>query len=187
MAAQRGARHGLLWVRNDEQFFSLDSYTDELGKATDIIPVITNSTIQAPDGSVWVASTLGLHRVGDQPWQSPEGFRFTPSVVHAAYQIAKDTTWFAASKHLLRNQNGDWTRYALPDGHSTYALHIQGLAPVADGQLAVNPTDPKFLLLFDLRAESFSLIEHPESGSSALLPHAQAAPHGSAQVTKTIV
>lgn len=162
MSAWRGARRGLIWVRNDEQFFSLSATAPEQGSAADIIPGITNATIQASDGSVWVATTLGLHRVAEESWRPPDGFQFDQAVVHSAYQLTNDTMWFAAGGYLLRNQVGNWTRYALPEGHRTYELHVQGLAPIPDGRLVLKATDSKFLLLFAPQTKSFSLIEHPE-------------------------
>ena len=65
MSAWRGARRGLLRVWNDQHFFSVSATATEQGRAADIIPGIINTTIQAPDGSVWVATRLGLHRVAE--------------------------------------------------------------------------------------------------------------------------
>jgi signal transduction histidine kinase/ligand-binding sensor domain-containing protein len=129
-----------------------------------------HTALTTPDGSFWIATSLGLARHAPPVWRSPaeltEHFRHVGSL----FETRAGELFAASGSSLLWRRNGRWQALPTPGGVVVTDMP-DGIGELPDGRLVMNVVRPgsPTLLTFDPTSSTFGWFTHPEGRGMDLL------------------
>ncbi len=136
-----------------------------------------HTALTTPDGSFWIATSLGLARHAPPVWRTPPELTGHSRHVGTLFETRAGELFAASGTSLLWRRNGRWQLFPLPGGISVTDMP-DGIAELPDGRLLLNAIRPgtATLLTFDPATTAFGSFTHPEGRTMDLLATSREGP-----------
>jgi signal transduction histidine kinase/CheY-like chemotaxis protein/ligand-binding sensor domain-containing protein len=154
------AGDGTFWIQKGNDLFRLRQGRLESVPRQGALLGTINSVEPQKGGLLLVGTTQGLARYAPPLWQTPPTTPAGPgSVAIGALEDHKGRLWLCYQDRLVSAWNGEIREYPVPKEGTLSDTRLPVL--LADGSLAVVPTDRQRLLLFDPETGTFRQFPHP--------------------------
>jgi signal transduction histidine kinase/CheY-like chemotaxis protein len=133
-----------------------------------------HTALTTPEGSFWIATSLGLARHAPPVWRTPPELTVHSRHVGTLYETRAGELFAASGASLLWRRNGRWQINPTPGGINVTDMP-DGIAELPDGRLLLNAIRPgtASLLTFDPATAAFGWFNHPEGRTMDLLATAR--------------